>query len=69
MYYFFGVLLIITGIVLKIYFSKSAFERRNQAGIEEFSSYWVMQLVRFLEKLTTLFIIAGVVLIFIGDTK
>ncbi|PKH89965.1 MULTISPECIES: hypothetical protein [unclassified Pseudoalteromonas] len=69
MYYSIGVTLIIAGIILKIYFSKSSFERRNSAGIEEFSSYWIMKLIRLLEHLTTIAIIIGVFFILGGDSQ
>ena len=65
--YYLGFTLLILGVLAKLFFKKSAFERRNEAGVEEFSNYWAMLAVKFLEGSSTFIIIASIALIIIGD--
>ena len=67
--YFWGTCFLIVGALAKLYFKKSAFERRNEAGVEEHSSYWSMLVVRFLEASCSLSILIGVCLIIIGGSN
>ncbi|QUM87700.1 hypothetical protein HWV03_02040 [Moritella sp. 36] len=61
-----GVFLFFLGAFSMVYFRKGAFERRNDAGVEEFSSYWAMLAIRFLEKFSKVSLVIGLVMIFVS---
>jgi uncharacterized membrane protein len=66
----FGILLAVLGYTLQYLMNRRAFNRRNAAGVEEFSSYESAAGTRFLEgagrKLGSLLIIAGLIIAAVG---
>ncbi len=65
-YLFLGVLLVVGGSIAKIYFKKSAFERRNINGVEEYGSFWNMVAFKASETVSGLAIVLGIILFGVG---
>ena len=67
---FFGLLLAVLGYALQYFVNRRAFNRRNAAGVEEFTSFEAATGARFLEgagrKLGSILIVVGLVLAAFG---
>jgi len=66
MLHYLGLFLLIFGGLAKLYFRKSSFERRYEAGVEVHSNYWIMLAIRFLESCSKYIMITGACLIAAG---